>query len=170
MIQECNYLRVLEVFFTEPTTIHFIKEISKRIKLAPTSVRNYIKKLLKNNLIEREKSKPFDGFVANRDNEDFIFYKRVYNFYTLKKLKDFLFESYYPKSIIVFGSYSIGEDVESSDIDIVLLSKTKKEVSLDKYGKKLKRAIHLFVVKDLKELDKNVRKNIQNGIVLYGGF
>lgn len=170
MVQEYNYLRVLEVFFVEPTTIHFIKEISKRIKLAPTSVRNYIKKLLKNNLIKIEKSKPFDGFIANRDNNDFIFYKRVYNLYTLKELRDFLFESYYPKSIIVFGSYSIGEDVESSDIDVVLLSKTKKEIPLNKYEKKLRRTIHLLVVKDLKELSKNVRENVQNGIVLYGGF
>jgi len=32
MIQKCSLLKVLEVFFVEPTTIHFIRRISKEIK------------------------------------------------------------------------------------------------------------------------------------------
>jgi len=43
MEQKSSYIKVLKIFFVEPTTIHFIKEISRKIKLAPTSTRNYIK-------------------------------------------------------------------------------------------------------------------------------
>lgn len=170
MVQKCSLLKVLEVFFIEPTTIHFVKEISKKIKLAPTSVRNHIKELLKEGLIKRKKAKPFNGFIANRENDSFIFYKRVYNLYSLKNLIDFLVKSYYPKLIVVYGSYSLGEDVENSDIDIFILSKSKKEVNLKEFEEKLKRKIHLLITKDLEKLDTRLRKKVWNGIVLYGGF
>lgn len=170
MEQKCSFLRVLEVFFVEPMAVHFTKEISRRIGLAPTSVRNNIKELLSTNLIKKKKSKPFDGFIANRENSDFIFYKRVYNLYSLKEITDFLVSAYYPKLIVVYGSYASGEDVENSDIDIFILSKTKKDVNLEKSEKKLERKIHLLVSDNLEDLDLSLRKKIWNGIVLYGGF
>jgi len=170
MGQKCNYLKVLEVFFVEPTTTHFIKEISRKIKLAPTSVRNYIKELHAKKLIKRKESKPFSGFVANRESDEFIFYKRVYNLYSLKELTDFLIENLWPKLIVVFGSYSRGEDVEDSDIDILIVSKVKKEIDLEKFEKKLKRKINPLVVDKLENLDERIVKKVYNGIVLYGGF
>ena len=167
----CSFFRVLEVFFVQPTTIHFIKEIARTIHLAPTSVRNHIKQLLALELIKRKKSKPFDGFVANRENEDFIFYKKVYNLYSLKELADFLISSFgNPKLVVVFGSYARGEDVEESDIDILIVTKVKKELNLENFEKKLKRKINLLLVDDLEKLEKNLIKKIYDGIVLYGGF
>ena len=81
MVQKCSYMKVLGVFFREPTRIHFIKEISRKISLAPTSVRVYFKDLEKEGLIIKKKSKPFDGFVANKENEKFISLKQVYNLF-----------------------------------------------------------------------------------------
>ena len=170
MIQKCNYLRVLEVFFIEPTMIHFIKEISKKIALAPVSVRNYIEDLQNENLIRKKEAKPFNGFVANRESEKFTFYKKVYNIYTLRELTEFLVSEYYPKVIIVFGSYSRGEDVESSDIDLFLLSKSKKDIELKTFEKKLQREIHVIAVNDVKKLDNKLIKKIYGGVTLYGSF
>ena len=170
MEQKCSYLKVLEIFFIEPTTTHFIKEISRKINLAPTSVRNHIKDLLAKNLIKKKKAKPFNGLVANRENEDFIFYKSVYNLYSLKQLTDFLISTFWPKLIVVFGSYTKGEDIEKSDIDILIISKTKKEINLERFEKNLKRKINLLIVEKLEKLDKNIIKKIYNGTVLYGGF
>jgi len=170
MVHKCSYLSVLELFFIEPTTIHFVKEISKRINLAPTSVRNHIKQLMKEGLIKEKKAKPFDGLIANRENDDFLFRKRVYNLYSLKDLTDFLVLSCYPKLIVIFGSYSIGEDVETSDIDILILTKTKKDIDLKELERKLKRKIHLIIIDNLDKLEKGLIKKIYNGMVLYGGF
>ena len=170
MVQKSSFLSVLGVFFVEPTSILFIKEISKRIDLAPPSVRNSIKELLRLNLIKKKNSKPFDGFIANRENEDFIFYKRVYNLYSLKELSNSLVSEYYPRLLAVFGSYSIGEDVESSDIDIFILSKTKNEINLEKFEKKLKRKINIMMVDNFEKIDAPLKKKIFNGIVLHGGF
>ncbi len=168
MIQKYSDLRVLEVFFKEPTATHFIREIGREIKLAPTSVRAIIKNLLKQELIKSKKSKPFDGYVANRENDAFLFYKKAYNILSLYELKELITDSLHPKSIILFGSYSRGEDVETSDIDILVISNIKKELNFPDTEKKLKRKINMMIIESLKKLDPLIIKKIYNGIMLYG--
>ncbi len=168
MIQKYSDLRVLEVFFKEPTATHFIREISREIKLSPPSVKIMIDNLIKSELIISKKSKPFNGYVANRDNEDFLFYKRAYNLMSLYNLKKMIVEAIHPKSIILFGSYSRGEDIETSDIDILIISKVKKDLNLETIEKKLKRKINIMIVEDIKDLEKSIIKKIHNGIVLSG--
>lgn len=170
MIQKCSIIKVLEVFFREPTTIHFIREIGNKIKLAPTSVKNHVNELLNMGLIKEKKSKPFDGYIANRENDRFLFNKRIYNLYTLEEFKEKIIELLHPKAIIVFGSYLLGEDIETSDIDILIISKVKSELDLKKFEKKLKRSINILTVDKLSRLDKNIQKKIINGFVLYGGL
>lgn len=170
MVQKCSYLRVLEVFFKEPTAVHFIKEIGKRIKLSPTSVRANVKSLLREGLIMEKKSKPFDGFAANRENDKFIFYKRLYNFYVLNSLKDELVEILHPQAIVVFGSYFLGEDVETSDIDILIISKVKEELNLKNFEKSLGRKINIIFITNLSKLDRNIQKKVINGFVIYGAL
>lgn len=168
MIQKYSDLRVLEVFFKEPTATHFIREISREIKLAPTSVRIIINSLFKSGMIVQKKSKPFDGYVTNRENDAFLFYKKAYNLLSLYELRNLIAEFIHPKAIILFGSYSRGEDVEASDIDILIISKVKKELKFPELEKKLKRKINIMIVKDLKKLDSSIIKKIYNGVVLYG--
>jgi predicted nucleotidyltransferase len=161
-------IQVIEVFFKEPTTIHFIREIGRKIKLAPTSVKNILNQLEKSNLIKIKTSKPFNGYVSNRENEEFLFLKKAYNLYSLYELKRNIEESVHPRAIVLFGSYSRGEDVESSDIDILVLSTIKKEINLEVIEKKLSRTINIMTIEYLDKLDKNIREKIYNGIVLSG--
>ncbi|MEK6840949.1 MAG: nucleotidyltransferase domain-containing protein [Nanoarchaeota archaeon] len=168
MIQKCNYLRVLEIFFKEPTKIHFIREIGKKISLAQTSVRNYINEMEKEGLIIKKESKPFDGFVSNRENEDFISLKQAYNLYSLNNLKKVLIHNLGPKAIIFFGSYQKGEDIENSDIDLLVVSRIKKDINFGKYEGNIMRKIHITFVKDINNLGENLKSNIKNGWILYG--
>lgn len=168
MIHKSSMLAVLEVFFKEPTKVHFIREISRKISLAQTSTRNNTKYLLKEGLIKEEKGHPFDGLAANRESEQFILYKKLYNFYSLEKLKKRIVEEIYPTSIVLFGSYSRGEDIETSDIDILILSKLKKELSLEIFEKELGRKINIMFSQNMDRLDKPLRENILNGFILYG--
>ncbi len=163
-------MRVLEVFFREPTTIHFIKDISKKIGLAHTSVRNNIYDLAKRGLILKTKSKPFDGYVANRENDDFVWSKLSYNILSLKELCGNLAKELYPKTIVLFGSYSRGEDIESSDVDILIISKVRKEINFAGFEKLLKRNVRPVIIDKLSQLDENIQKKVLNGFVLYGGF
>src|SRR3989344_1902540 len=166
MIQKCSLFAVTEVFFKEPTKIHFIREISRKVKLAPTSVRKHIQTLLKEEMIIKKKGAPFDGFVAHRDSEKFRFYKRAHNFASLFELKQLIVEELAPQEIRVFGSYSRGEDIEESDIDILILSKIKRELKYKEIEKKLERKIHCIFVSSFKELDKSLQENILRGWVL----
>ena len=169
MVQKCSYLKTLEIFFQEPTNLHFIKEISKKINIAPTSIRNNIKKLLEENLIIPKKSNPFNGYISNRNNQKFIFLKRVYNLYSLEEITQYIEKNIFPKLCVIFGSYSLGEDIETSDIDIIIISKSKK-IDLSKFEKKLKREINVIIVDKLNKLEKPILNKAYNGFVLCGGF
>lgn len=169
MVQKSSYEKTLEVFFVEPTSIHFIKEISRKTNIAPTSIRKNIKILLEENLIIKKDAKPFSGFVANRDNKEFIFLKRVYNLFSLRELKEYIEKNIFPPIFLVFGSYSLGEDIESSDIDLFMVSKSKK-IDLSRFEEKLNREINIMIVDSIKKIEKPLQKKLYNGIVLCGGF
>jgi len=162
--------KVFEVFVEEPLRIHYIKEISRKINLAPTSVRKHLENLEKENILTRKKGEIFAGFVANRNNNNFLFYKRTLNIIKIKEsgLINYLISSLYPKAIVLYGSYPKGEDVEDSDIDILIISKIKKNMHLEKFEKKLKRKIHIITKEKLSKLNKNLKLEIINGIIIYG--
>jgi len=164
ILHKCSLWKVLEIFFLEPTKTHFVKEISRKISLAHTSVKKHILTLLDLSLIEKS-IQVFSGYRAARENPDFIFYKKISNLIMLKesglivKLKET-----YPKSIILFGSYDKGEDIETSDIDIFIESK-KFKLELKKFEKILNRTIHLLFKE---ELNKKVLESVNQGTLLFG--
>lgn len=168
MEHKCSYDRVLEIFFKEPSKIHFIKEISKKISLAHTSVRNHIKEIEKNGLIIKKQAKPFNGFISNRESERFLFEKQIYNLHSLFEVKMELILKFAPRAIILFGSYQKGEDLEESDIDLLVIGKVKKELILEEYEKELERKIHITFIDEMVNLEKNLRDNIKTGWILYG--
>jgi len=162
--------KVFEIFIDEPRKVHYIKEISKKINLAPTSVKKYIENLQKNDMIIKTKGNIFNGYIANRDYNEFLFYKRIFNLIKIKesKLVDYLITLLYPTAIILYGSYVRGEDIEESDIDLLIISKVKKRFEIESFEKILHRKIHIIIDENLKNLNKNLRQEIINGYVLYG--
>jgi len=174
MEQKCIFkesiLKVFEVLADEPLKIHYIKEISKKINLAPTSVKNHLQKLEKQNLIVRKKGERFFGYITNRENEDFLFYKKILNIMKIKESEfiDYLIKSLYPQSIVLYGSYLKGEDIGSSDIDLLIISKTKKRLEIERFEKILKRRIHILMESSIKKLTSELKSEVINGLVLYG--
>jgi len=165
-----SIFKVFGVFVHDPLKIHYIKEIARKIKLAPTSVKKHLTDLEKQGLIIKKKGEIFFGFVANRDNNGFLFYKKIFNLINIKesKILDFLINSYYPKTIILYGSYFRGEDIKESDVGLIVLSKSKKRIDLSKFEVFLNRDIHLIVETNFKKLNKNLKNDVLNGLVLYG--
>jgi len=162
--------KVFKVFAEEPLKIHYVKEISRKINLAPTSVKKHLQELEKQGLIMRKKGERFLGYIANRENEDFLFYKRILNIIKIKEtgFLDYLIKSLYPKTIVLYGSYLRGEDIESSDIDLLIISKTKKRLETEKFERILKRRAHIIIEPDIKELTSELKSEVINGLVLYG--
>ena len=169
MIQKCSIWRVFAEFAANPQKAYQIRELSREVKLAHTSILVHLKELKKNNLVKREKVGVYNAYIANFDDENFRFYKKIANMVNLKEsgvVKE-LENKLTPDAIVLFGSYAKGEDTEKSDIDIFLASKEKK-IELTRYEKKLNRKIQLFFSEDIGKLPKELQNNVLNGIILSG--
>ncbi len=173
MLQKSSILSVLDVFFKEPTKKHYLIEISRNIKIAHTSVKKHLDELVKNNLIkvsfEKKGKRIFPLYEANLSNNQYKLYKKLKNINSLIEigLIDFLNDDLMPSSIVLFGSYSRGEDIEDSDIDLFVCCQ-KKELNLIKFEKKLNRKIQLHFKFNFKDFSNDLKNNIINGIVLSG--
>jgi len=169
MIQKCSNQRIFAAFAENPTKQFHVRELSRIINLAPTSINIHLKDLEKNNMIIKEKTGLYPSYKANFDDEDFRFYKRLHNLAQLKEsgLIEVLENTMSPTAIVLFGSYMKGEDIETSDIDIFLIAE-EKDMNLKIYEKRLKRKIQLFSADNIKKLPAELRNNIVNGVVLYG--
>ncbi len=113
----------------------------------------------------------------NKENQKAIDFKRAENLKMIyeSELVKFLEDSFPGTSIILFGSYSRGEDILAnefkenvSDIDIAIIGTKSKEVELTKFDKILERTIIINFYQSFKEIHKNLKDSILNGILLSG--
>jgi predicted nucleotidyltransferase len=164
-----NKLKILELFFEEPTRNFQIREIARLTKIAHTSVKNYLEKLRKEALIRKVKTNIYNSYIANQENRIFKIYKQQH--LTLKLYKseliDYLEDNLQPKCIILFGSGRKGEYIKTSDIDLYV-QVSEKPLNLMKFEKILKHKINLFFEEDINELSNELFNNVVNGIVLSG--
>ncbi|MBN1157073.1 nucleotidyltransferase domain-containing protein, partial [Candidatus Woesearchaeota archaeon] len=104
------------------------REIAKALQVSPTAVANAVRKLSRKNLIIIEKTKTINFISFNRDNAKAMMLKRIENQKELylSGLSDFLEEQLAGSTIVLFGSYSRGEDTITSDIDIAVIGRKDK--------------------------------------------
>lgn len=173
MLQNSSIIKIAEIFFNEPTKSHYLIEISKKSKLAHTSTKSYLITLKKENIIketiEKKGKRNFPIYTANLANAEYKLYKKIYNLNKVLNLGlvDFLRDKFMPKTIILFGSYSRGEDIENSDVDIFVEAK-KQDINLQQFENKLKRKIELHFNENFNNYAKELKNNIANGNILYG--
>lgn len=169
MIQKYSRYRVLTVFFREPRKIFHIREISRLVDLSQPSVTLHLKELEKENLILRVSEGLYGGYKANRENEMFRLLKMQNTILVLYKSGciSLLSEKVMPQVIILFGSAAKGEDIEQSDIDL-FVEGMEADFDLKKFEKLQNRKISILFKEDFKELNKELKNNIANGIKLYG--
>ncbi len=145
-----------------------MREICRMLKMGMPSVRNHIKILEKDGFIKKEKRGVYYGYISNK-NDIFKIYKRNDILIRLheSRLIEFLTDRFMPDVIVLFGSASRGEDIETSDIDLFLIAK-ENDVSLKIFEKKLKRKISLHFEEDVSKLPKELLNNIINGVAVHG--
>ncbi len=171
MFGKYNRYRVLKVFLDSPTREFGLREISRLVKLAPVSVLRYLREFEKEELIGKLEKNGKPIYKAERENENFIFYKKLSILYELNdsNLIEFLWQKLAPQALILYGSYAKGEATENLDIDIFVIGK-KKEIELDKFRNILGKEIHLMFDSDFKSIPKELKNNLINGIILKGYF
>ena len=165
-------LNIIKIFLEEPGREFNVREIARILKISPATASKDLGNFVKHGLLKLRKERIFHLYRANTEND---YYKDFKIFYNIKKIKDSglidaLNEYYLKPAIVLFGSASKGEDTETSDIDLVIVSeKTKEFPKLKKFEQKIRKKIQLFRVKNIKGLrNKHLVNNVLNGIVLQG--
>lgn len=162
--------KVLELFFDYPEESLHIREIARRTKLHPNTVLYETNVLVRERLLIKRITRAIVEVTAQRENPLFYYLKRLYNLRQLylSGFVDFLYKEYTaPEALVLFGSYSRGEDIQRSDIDIAIITKRTLNLDVRSYEKILKHTIQLHEI-DLQKVGKNFITNLANGIVLKG--
>lgn len=156
-----------------------LRGIANELKVSPTAISKAVKELEKEEIVKIEKLKTMNlsQISLNRENEIAIKLKRVENLRKIyeSELDEFLSEEFLGCNIILFGSYSRGEDLyfgekddKNSDLDLAIIGTKEREIKLEKFEKIIKREISIQFFKSWKEIHPNLKNNLLNGIILSG--
>jgi predicted nucleotidyltransferase len=165
--------QVKEFFFTNPTIKLRVRQIERELKLPLPSILRYTKELTEETILKRIETSGVVFFSANRSSKMYLLEKKLYNIKKLYnvKLVDFLIEELSNPAIILFGSYSKGEDVENSDVDLYIQTVSTKKIDTKKFEVKLKRKIQIFKYKTIFDVtNMDLANNIINGVNLNGNI
>jgi len=168
--------KLLEYFFKEPEREFHVRELAKLVKKSPTTVSKYLKQFEYKKYLLSEKKLNHLLFKANSESSSFKYLKLFSNIKKLHEsglLTSLIEEFNHPKAIILFGSFSKGEDIADSDIDLLIITPIKKEINLLKFEKVLDHKIQLFQYSDkemgvMKSKNKELINSWINGVVLNG--
>jgi len=169
MFKELNILRF---FFELPNKDFNVREIARLAKITPATSSRQLKILHNKGLLTYRKERILDFYRVNTASDE---YRDLKSYYNIRKLKESglinaLNKHYIKPAIILYGSASKGLDTEQSDFDMVVVSeKTTITPGLKGYERKLNRRIHIFAVRDIKDLkNPHLINNVLNGIIIQG--
>lgn len=161
--------KIKEHFFIYPDSKLRVREIERLLKIPLPSVIRYCKELQTKGILTTIKTGNVVFYTSNRTEKSFLLEKKLFNIKSLydSGLIEFLKIELNNPAVILFGSYSKGEDTENSDIDLYIETPSKKEINLKKFEKILKRDIQILKHKKIEEIkNHNLANNIINGIIL----
>ncbi len=171
-----SVFKVAALIFNSPNKTFHIRLLEKETGLSTTAITDAITDLAHFQIVTIEETPLTKNVRANFSSEAFRFYKLVFNLYRLKRYGfiDNLIDAFgNPSAIVVFGSYSRGEDIEESDVDILVISShAPKEERIEKltevFEKELKRKIAIHRISSLEKSSPEFKNAAANGIVLHG--
>ena len=167
--------RVMELFFENPTREWHFEEVVKESKIARSKADRWLKKFIKNKIINRIKKRgKMPYYISNYDSSEYKNKKRIF---ALTRLYDIGLLSQLgslkkAKTVILFGSFSRSDWYKNSDVDIFIYGDTEG-LKVANYELKLHRDIQLFICrnkKDLAKLGKGLIKNIIEGNLIKGNL
>lgn len=165
-------LEILRFLFVKAGTSFNARVMAKALSVSQTAVSKALPLLEKEELVKIEKRSGRWSIKLNIDNPKVIALKRAENLkmFCESGAISFLEDKLPGATIILFGSYSRGDDTITSDIDIAVIGRKEKNLVLAHFENILERKINLNFYPSLKEVRKELRENLCNGIVLSGGI
>ncbi|HJX05638.1 MAG TPA: nucleotidyltransferase domain-containing protein [Candidatus Nanoarchaeia archaeon] len=164
--------RIMRLFFIKAGMSLNAQAIARNLEVSPPAVLKALPLLEKEGMLSIKKDKESKrwSIELNRDDHKLTWLKRADNMKQVYEsgLAQYFYDAMPEATIMLFGSYSFGEDTVSSDIDIAIIGAKHKELELKEYEKKLERRIIINYYKSFKEIDRHLLNNILNGITLKG--
>ena len=161
--------RIKEHFFMNPTAKLRVRQMEREMKMPLPSVIRYCKELEKEEILKKESISGVSTYSADRNSKKFLIAKRLFNIGLIFEsgLIDHIVKEYFNPVIVLFGSYSKGEDIEDSDIDLYIETQKKQHFNLQKFEKILNRRIQVFNYRNIKEVaNHHLSNNIINGVTI----
>ena len=172
---ERAYDKVHAWFFAFPEEEFSLNELAEETEIAKTSANIVVSELVHEGFLTVSKLCKLWRIKANSHHQWFITRKIPFNLkiiYESGIIEWVEREIPTAKSIILFGSYRKGDDINTSDVDIAVEISEENELDIWKagiqklgYRENISVNIHLF---SRKKVDINLFANIANGIVLKG--
>jgi len=164
---------ILNLFFNEPSRHWHFTEITKKAGISKQQANKWLKRFLKERLIEHEKPKgKMPYFQANFSHPNYKIKKRLFALDQLYQsgLLAYLESIKKAKTVIIFGSFARSDWYTDSDIDVFIYGAPEK-LETAKYWKKLHRPVQLHVFKNkkqIKEIHSGLISNMINGYLVKG--
>jgi predicted nucleotidyltransferase len=150
-----------------------VREYARLQKISPPTASKLLSSLKKEGLINQEEDRQFIYYYANKSSNIFIDLSRIYWKAIIQNsgLFEEITKNFLNPIIILFGSLSKAEVKASSDIDLAIITPTKKELQINKFEKALNRKIQIFKFSTKEEIkSKELLNNILNGYKIAGEF
>ncbi|MBI4020680.1 MAG: nucleotidyltransferase domain-containing protein [Candidatus Aenigmarchaeota archaeon] len=163
---------VARVFFAFPNKTFHLRELAHKTGFSTTAVSACIEELKTYGIVRIVDNPLAKDITANTESQKYTDYKRVFNLYQLSRgFVDVLRDLYTPEAIVVFGSFAKGEDIEESDIDLLVITNRKRSDAGDvlrPYEVAFSRKIDLHVLPSLDHSPAEFKNAVANGVVLHG--
>jgi len=178
MIEEWEKFKgwlTLEYFLQTNGKIH-VRSLAKNLKISPRTAQFYLQLYEKSKILKKEKVGNIILYNLNENPLVFEF-KKIYSLINFMPcIENFAEKNPEINIIALYGSHAIGKDDNKSDIDLLIISQTKKlnlEPMKELEKKSLKEVkVQIFSIGEWKNL---VNKNdsfalsvLRNHIVLHG--
>lgn len=164
---------ILRLLFFKTGSLLNQRQIARMLDVTPPAVMKAIPRLEKEGLIAIQQDAESKRWTIglNRNNHKTLQLKRADNLKAVYEsgLADFIEKEFAGATIILFGSYSRGEDTITSDIDIAIIGRNDKKVDFSALERILARKININFYKSWNGIHTHLKENIFNGIVLAGG-
>ena len=164
-----NWIKILKVFFNEPKGGFHIRELSRMTGLSAPTVSTIVRGLAGESILVLKREKQVESAYA-APGDSFRRLKQFVNLMSIHEcgLVEKITLAYnYPAAVVLFGSYSRGEDTKRSDIDIGIVTKRRADFSTARFEKKLGRKISIHEL-ELEKAAPEFLNDLANGIVLEG--
>lgn len=168
MFKNMNKVKLLKEFFINPSRKSSLRDLARRTHLSVATVSKVCLELSENKIVKTERVGRSLLVFAYVVSAEYRFLKRLFNIYVLKDLVFRLSEEN-PSAVVLFGSYSRGEDDEESDIDLAVIGAEFK-VDVNKFESVLGRRLHFLFFASEKDISSELRVSLNNGVVLLGGL